>query len=230
MKGKSKIIKGILIIFLIALIGAGVYAIASQKWKIGNTKNSETTRDEKEDEIGNEENIKEQEPPIDNYVEKLSKINCKGVAKEKGGFAINGVKLGMTKEEVERFIKYKPVEISIYNEISDKSDDMIIDKIEDTSDSIEDVVAKRYLKSNLINMLKRAKLDDREIEVLILRFGLCGCESQSCEKLSKLYGLTKQRLNQIELTALKKVRLSGVAMELIEFAEDYEEAKNKIKE
>ena len=136
----------------------------------------------------------------------------------------------MTKEEVERFIKYKPVEISIYNEISDKSDDMIIDKIEDTSDSIEDVVAKRYLKSNLINMLKRAKLDDREIEVLILRFGLCGCESQSCEKLSKLYGLTKQRLNQIELTALKKVRLSGVAMELIEFAEDYEEAKNKIKE
>ena len=65
---------------------------------------------------------------------------------------------------------------------------------------------------------------------LILRFGLCGCESQSCEKLSKLYGLTKQRLNQIELTALKKVRLSGVAMELIEFAEDYEEAKNKIKE
>ena len=79
------------------------------------------------------------------------------------------------------FIKYKPVEISIYNEISDKSDDMIIDKIEDTSDSIEDVVAKRYLKSNLINMLKRAKLDDREIEVLILRFGLCGCESQSCE-------------------------------------------------
>ena len=38
----------------------------------------------------------------------------------------------------------------------------------------------------LQNMLKRAKLDDREIEVLILRFGLCGCESQSCEKLSKL--------------------------------------------
>ena len=73
MKRKSKIIKGILIIFLIALIGAGVYAIASQKWKIGNTKNSETTRDEKEDEIGNEENIEEQEPPIDNYVEKLSR-------------------------------------------------------------------------------------------------------------------------------------------------------------
>ena len=52
----------------------------------------------------NEENIEEQEPPIDNYVEKLSKINCKGVAKEKGGFAINGVKLGMTKEEVEKLI------------------------------------------------------------------------------------------------------------------------------
>ena len=56
------------------------------------------------EEIDNEENIEEQEPPIDNYVEKLSKINCKGVAKEKGDFAINGVKLGMTKEEVEKLI------------------------------------------------------------------------------------------------------------------------------
>ena len=106
MKGKSKIIKGILIIFLIALIGAGIYAIASQKWKIGNTKNNEIIQDEEaeNEEIDNKENIEEQEPPIDNYVEKLSKINCKGVAKEKGDFAINGVKLGMTKEEVEKLI------------------------------------------------------------------------------------------------------------------------------
>lgn len=106
MKGKSKIIKGILIIFLIALIGAGIYAIASQKWKIGNTKNNEIIQDKEaeNEEIDNEENIEEQEPPIDNYVEKLSKINCKGVAKEKGDFAINGVKLGMTKEEVEKLI------------------------------------------------------------------------------------------------------------------------------
>ena len=95
MKGKSKIIKGILIIFLIALIGAGIYAITSQKWKIGNTKNNEIIQDEEaeNEEKDNEENIEEQEPPIDNYVEKLSKINCKGVAKEKGDFAINGVKL-----------------------------------------------------------------------------------------------------------------------------------------
>ena len=114
MKGKSKTIKVILIIFLIALIGAGAYAIASQKWKKGDTKNNETIQDKEDneienkeaenEEIDNEENIEEQEAPIDNYVEKLNKINCKGVAKEKGDFAINGIKLGMTKEEVEKLI------------------------------------------------------------------------------------------------------------------------------
>lgn len=108
MKGKSKIIKGILIIFLIALMGAGASAIASQKLKMVDTKNNETIQDKEDNEIenkeiDNEENV-EQEPPIDNYVEKLSQINCKGVAKEKGDFAINGVKLRMTKEEVEKLI------------------------------------------------------------------------------------------------------------------------------
>ena len=78
MKGKSKTIKVILIIFLIALIGAGAYAIASQKLKIGDTKNNETIQDKEDneienkeaenEEIDNEENIEEQEAPIDNYV------------------------------------------------------------------------------------------------------------------------------------------------------------------
>ena len=59
MKEKSKIIKGILIIFLIALIGAGIYAIKSQKWKIGNTKNNEIIQNEEaeNEEKDNEENI-----------------------------------------------------------------------------------------------------------------------------------------------------------------------------
>ena len=56
----------------------------------------------------------------------------------------------MTKEEVERFIKYKPVEISIYNEISDKSDDMIIDKIEDTSDSIDTKIWVMWLRVTIV--------------------------------------------------------------------------------
>ena len=145
MKGKSKIIKGILIIFLIALIGAGIYAITSQKWKIGNTKNNEIIQDEKaeNEEIDNEENIEEQEPPIDNYVEKLSKINCKGVAKEKGDFAINRVKLGMTKEEVEKLIgspekfnddKYDSSLVSaVYG--SDESNSPVINTIKKTENT-----------------------------------------------------------------------------------------------
>ena len=77
MKGKSKIIKGILIIFLIALMGAGASAIASQKLKMVDTKNNETIQDKEDNEIenkeiDNEENV-EQEPPIDNKLQRGSK-------------------------------------------------------------------------------------------------------------------------------------------------------------
>lgn len=63
----------------------------------------ENTVDFESQENGYEES-EEDGPPIDDYVEKLSTIDSKGATKESGEMAISGVKLNMTREEVEKLI------------------------------------------------------------------------------------------------------------------------------
>jgi RNA polymerase primary sigma factor len=49
-------------------------------------------------------------------------------------------------------------------------------------------------------------LDPRERDVLTLRFGLNGCQAETLEQIGARYTLTRQRIRQIEQTALKKLR------------------------
>jgi len=51
-------------------------------------------------------------------------------------------------------------------------------------------------------------LNEREIEVLTLRYGLDGSEPQTLEEVGKLYDITRERIRQIESKALKKLRKS----------------------
>ncbi len=49
-------------------------------------------------------------------------------------------------------------------------------------------------------------VDERERQVLILRFGLKGGESHTLEDTAKQFGVTRERIRQIELAAIKKIR------------------------
>jgi RNA polymerase primary sigma factor len=51
-----------------------------------------------------------------------------------------------------------------------------------------------------------SKLTDREADVLSLRFGLGEAEPETLESISQKYGLTRERVRQIEVAALKKLR------------------------
>nr|MBP6594482.1 sigma-70 family RNA polymerase sigma factor [Candidatus Obscuribacter sp.] len=58
--------------------------------------------------------------------------------------------------------------------------------------------------ANLYNAF--SKLTDREADVLSLRFGLGEAEPETLESISQKYGLTRERVRQIEVAALKKLR------------------------
>jgi RNA polymerase primary sigma factor len=49
-------------------------------------------------------------------------------------------------------------------------------------------------------------LGKREKEVLKMRFGLDGCEPQTLKTIGAKYSLTRERIRQIEASALKKLR------------------------
>ena len=54
--------------------------------------------------------------------------------------------------------------------------------------------------------LDRAALDPREQLVLTLRFGLKGSEQQTLVQVSKVLGVSKERVRQIEARALRRLR------------------------
>lgn len=80
------------------------------------------------------------------------------------------------------------------------------DSIQDSSESIEEIIINRQFKQSLIKLFKQSNLTQRELEVLILRFGLDGKEPRTLKKVGEILSFSKQAIHQIESKALTKIR------------------------
>ncbi len=100
-------------------------------------------------------------------------------------------------------IKQNPTSLStpIGEEKDSKLQDIIPD---DRSQSPEDYATAEYLKNQLHGILD--SLQDRERRVLALRFGLEDGVSRTLEEVGKEFGVTRERIRQIEAKALKKLK------------------------
>lgn len=67
-----------------------------------------------------------------------------------------------------------------------------------------DEASKQLLKDHLDEVL--ATLSDREARVLKLRFGLEGTKQMTLEEVGKVFGVTRERIRQIEAKALRKLK------------------------
>ena len=73
----------------------------------------------------------------------------------------------------------------------------------------EDEVQARILSEEVQRVMQ--ELNEREREVLTMRFGLDGRESRSLEFLGQRYGITRERVRQIEARAVQKLQRSPQA-------------------
>ncbi|MBI3317051.1 MAG: RNA polymerase sigma factor RpoD/SigA [Candidatus Omnitrophica bacterium] len=81
----------------------------------------------------------------------------------------------------------------------------LIDLIQDDESHSPDVQMGELLKIERIQRLLD-QLDERERRILILRFGLGNEESHTLEEVAQEFGITRERVRQIEATALKKIK------------------------
>ena len=91
--------------------------------------------------------------------------------------------------------------------------------IAETGDNAVEVTDERELAAAVRHMLSRVlrKLSDRERTVIISRFGIgTNDQPKTLEEVGHIFGLTRERIRQIEARALKKLRqmLAGEAAEL----------------
>ena len=108
------------------------------------------------------------------------------------------------KEDIVRaLISQRSNPVSIDSTIGDEDDSELVDFIPDGTD-IEKEYEDNNLKTELFMLFKKAKLNDREIDVLKLRYGI-DADKYTLNKIGEKYGVTRERIRQIEAKALKKL-------------------------
>ena len=108
--------------------------------------------------------------------------------------------------------------VSLETPIGEEDDSHLGDFIEDNeATSPADNAAYELLKSELEDVLDT--LTDREENVLRLRFGLDDGRQRTLEDVGKIFGVTRERIRQIEAKALRKLRHPSRSKQLKDFLE-----------
>ncbi len=128
-------------------------------------------------------------------------------------------KMGITVEKVREVMKISQDPVSLDTPIGEEDDSHLGDFIKDErSMSPEEYATNEILKEEIKNVLMT--LQDREQEVLELRFGLVDGTSHTLEEVGKKFNVTRERIRQIEAKALRKLRHPSRAKKLKDFLSD----------
>lgn len=113
--------------------------------------------------------------------------------------------MDLTPEKVREILKIAQEPVSLETPIGEEDDSHLGDFIEDQeATSPSDHAAYELLKEQLEDVLDT--LTDREENVLRLRFGLDDGRTRTLEEVGKVFGVTRERIRQIEAKALRKLR------------------------
>lgn len=126
--------------------------------------------------------------------------------------------LNLDEKKIKNIIKISKEPVSLEAPVGDSEDAYIKDFIEsDTDFSPSDTVANNDLKERVREVLKT--LAPREEKVLKMRFGIDVASEHTLEEVGKDFSVTRERIRQIEVKALRKLRHPSRSKKLRAFFE-----------
>jgi RNA polymerase primary sigma factor len=112
--------------------------------------------------------------------------------------------LEMTTEEVREILRMSQLPVSLEKPIGEEEDSSLGDFVEDeAAESPYDTAQLMLRREDVTNALNA--LPRREREVIELRYGLLGGEPRTLEEVGRAFGVTRERIRQIENNTLKKL-------------------------
>ncbi|PIR58667.1 MAG: RNA polymerase sigma factor RpoD [Candidatus Pacebacteria bacterium CG10_big_fil_rev_8_21_14_0_10_56_10] len=130
-----------------------------------------------------------------------------------------GQVMEMDPEKVREIFKISQNTTSLESPVGDSEDDSVLgDFIADYRQvSPYESTSQQMLRENIDEVLEA--LSDREARVLKMRFGLKGGKAMTLEEVGKKFGVTRERIRQIEAKALRKLRHPSRRKRLHDFLE-----------
>jgi RNA polymerase primary sigma factor len=130
-----------------------------------------------------------------------------------------GEKMELPVEKIREIIKIDVDPISLEKPTREDDDSCVADFIKDESNmSPEDYAINEVLKDIISDALDT--LTERENQVLKLRFGLEDGTCRTLEEVGNMFGVTRERIRQIEAKALRKLRHPSRSRKLKDFMND----------
>src|SRR5574344_314918 len=114
-------------------------------------------------------------------------------------------KMGITVDKIRDIYKISQEPVSLETPIGEEDDSHLGDFVPDERNmSPEDFATNEMLKDEISEVL--LTLTEREEKVIRLRFGLEDGKSRTLEEVGQMFGVTRERIRQIEAKALRKLR------------------------
>ena len=124
----------------------------------------------------------------------------------------------LARERVENILTLPPQPSSLDIPVGEDGDARLVDLVPSSGPAPDQTAALHALGDHMGELL--ARLDDRERQILRLRFGLDHAREHTLEEVGKMLHLTRERIRQIEQSALAKLRTMASAKELGSYLEE----------
>ena len=119
---------------------------------------------------------------------------------------------------VEEILKLSRLPVSLESPIGEEADSCIGDFIEEQNlPAPEDIALSQVMNAQVEEALRT--LTDRESRVLRLRFGMEGGRPHTLQEVGQEFGVTRERIRQIEAKALQKMREPSRSSKLRDYLE-----------